>query len=123
MRWIVVFFLLLWLTGCNLFEPVGEYRVEPQPEWKQMWVEAQECTGRHGRWADLRFWVVPVEGMDPKIAGHTEGHDIYLRQDYAGTDPYSLFVVRHEMIHALGVHGHPRVPFVDPCHATWDSRQ
>jgi hypothetical protein len=45
----------------------------------------------------------------------TRGHTILLVERYVERP----MVVKHEMIHALGVKDHPARPFADPCHATW----
>jgi hypothetical protein len=103
----------LLLAACQ-FEPTGAQQIDPRPEWRAVWDSAQACTQRRGDYRRLRFFVVPVEGM--QLAGHTDGTDIYLREDFQ-----TPFVVKHEMIHALGVHHHPFTPFVNPCHATWES--
>lgn len=107
---------LLLLAGCSTFGPPDATQIDPPASWRTVWDSAQACSGLHGRFDDLRFYVVP-KGEMPGVAGHTEGHDIYLREDWQESD----FVVKHEMIHALGVHHHPYHPFVDPCHATWES--
>lgn len=107
----------LLLTGCAL-EPESDTPLPERPWFRAQWDTAQACTGLHGRFEDLRFWSVPeLEGG--KKAGKTFGHDIYIAEGY---ERYPV-VIRHEMIHALGIHGHPDVPFVTPCHATWGSNE
>lgn len=101
------------LTGCA-FEPTQDTPLTPRPWFRAQWDTAQTCTGLRGRYEDLRFWSVPDLGGK---AAKTFGKDIYIAEGY---EKYPL-VVKHEMIHALGIHDHPYHPFVDPCKATWES--
>ncbi len=103
------------LTGCAL-EPNSDTPLAPKPWFRAQWDTAQACTGRHGRYEDLRFWQVDELDGGTKAA-KTFGKDIYVAKGY---EKYPL-VIKHEMIHALGIHDHPFHPFVDPCHATWES--
>ena len=108
---------LLLLAGCTAFEPNTTAPIRPTPEYRALWDSAQACTGLHGDFSQLRFFVVPAADMGD-LAGHTEGRDIYLREGWE----QNTLVVKHEMIHALGIHHHhPYHPFVNPCHATWES--
>ena len=103
------------LTGCA-FEPTQDTPLEVKPWFRAQWDTAQACTGLRGRFEDLRFWrVAELDGGE--TAGKTFGRDIYIAEGY---EKYPL-VIKHEMIHALGVHGHPNTPFVLPCKATWES--
>ena len=103
------------LAGCS-FEPDNPTPLEERPWFRAQWDTAQACTGHHARYEDLRFYSVPeIDGG--KKAGRTIGKDIYIAEGY---EKYPL-VIKHEMIHALGIHHHPYHPFVDPCKATWES--
>jgi len=106
-------------VGCA-FEPEGAEPFTPPASYRVVWDSAQACTGRHGRFGALRFFVVPGDGFDTpdgREAGRTSGTTIYLSEAYVDHP----MVVKHEMIHALGVHHHPAIPFETPCHATWAS--
>lgn len=109
----------LWLFGCA-FEPPGAEPFAPPAEYRALWDSAQACSGRRGDFAHLRFFVVPGYSFDcpgGRCAGHTEGRTIWLAEDWHE----HAMVVKHELIHALGVGDHPYRPFTDPCHATWAS--
>jgi hypothetical protein len=115
---VAALFLTL-LMGCSSsFEVTGLVRIQPPYSYRAVWDSAQACTGRHGRFEDLDFFVGESLHSDQgSLAGHTSGHRIYIA---AGFERNPL-VVKHEMIHALGVNNHPLHPFVVPCRATWES--
>lgn len=118
--WYWIAFLATSLLFACAFEPEGAIPYVPPPEYRVTWDSAQACTGRHRDYSRLRFWVVPGDGFyrgDEALAGYTRFPNIYIAEGYLDHP----MVVKHEMIHALGVNGHPRVPFADPCHATWES--
>lgn len=121
---LVLAFLVALLTGCA-FEPEGAVPLTPPPEYRAIWDSAQACTGLHGDFDRLRFFTVEGEvfkGADGPATGTTVGRTIYLASHYADpSDSAGAMVIKHEMIHALGVHGHPDHPFVSPCRATWGS--
>ena len=112
--------LTLLLAGCA-FAPEDAQPFTPPAVYRAVWDSAQACTGRRGDFGQLRFFLVPGPYFDgPKgepDAGYTVGHDIYLAEAYL----MHPMVVKHEMIHALGVHKHPTRPFDEPCHARWES--
>jgi hypothetical protein len=106
---------LLLLAACSL-EPDGAIPIDPPDGARAIWDSAQACTGRRGDFGELRFYVVP-DGELPRNGAKTFGQDIYLREKYRDHP----LVLKHEMIHALGIHEHPYHPFVTPCKATWES--
>lgn len=104
-------------SGCA-FEPDGAVPFTPPPSYQALWDSAQACTGRRGDFGELRWYVAPaIERGGELYGGHTNGTTIYLA---AGWTDHPM-VVKHEMIHALGVHGHPSTPFAAPCRATWET--
>ena len=116
-----VFAVLLLLTqaGCA-FEPSADRTLVPPESYREVWAEAQACTGRTGRFDDLHFFVVEgsrFEGPHGPALGYTRGKTIWIAERWIDHP----MVVKHEMIHALGVDNHPRVPFAEPCKATWES--
>ena len=122
MRWPlywVAFLATSLLFAACAFAPEEAVPFTPPPEYRTIWDSAQACSGRHGDYDRLVFMLVPDAFDCPSgtCAGHTTGKTIYLAAGY--TD--HPMVVKHEMIHALGVSSHPYHPFVDPCHATWES--
>lgn len=110
--------LALAATGCA-FVPEDAEPFAPPPEYRQLWDSAQACTGRTGRFEELQWFVTPdnFECAGGIRAGCTRGKTIILSALYKDHP----MVVKHEMIHALGVRGHPKVPFERPCKATWES--
>jgi len=111
--------LAVLLTGCA-FMPEDAVPFEPPALYHDLWDSAQACTGRRGDFSQLRFFVVEGISFDTPqgpATGWTEGTTITLASEWVDHP----LVVKHELIHALGIDGHPYVPFVDPCHATWDS--
>lgn len=86
----------------------------------EMWAEAQGCTQREGRFGAITFYVAEdLVSSGEVVAGHYEAGEnaIYLLE---GWEDHPM-VVKHELIHALGVEGHPHVPFDSPCKATWQT--
>jgi hypothetical protein len=110
---------LLVLAGCA-FEPAGAVPFEPPPSYRAMWDRAQACSGRTRPIERVHFY--RLEGHDfhtPQgdAAGYSRTGEVWLAEDFLDHP----MVVRHEMLHALGVGGHPARPFDDPCRATWSS--
>jgi hypothetical protein len=111
--------LALSLSGCA-FEPEGGVPFDPPPSYREMWARAEACSGRTRAIELVRFYRLPghdFETPDGDAAGYGGSGEVWLAQDFLDHP----MVVRHEMIHALGVGGHPSHPFVDPCRATWSS--
>jgi hypothetical protein len=107
---------LLLLAGCAL-EPNGANPIAPPDGARAIWDSTQACSGRHGDFDQLRFYIVPDDEL-PGDAAKTFGQDIYLREKYRDHP----MVLKHEMLHTLGFgDDHPARPFIDPCRATWES--
>lgn len=121
--------LLFLLTACgDGFAPgeLGAVRFTPPPSYRLMWERAQSCSGRSGEFARLTWWVVPgvrtfeYAEDEPHADGLTDMRSLAVT--LAGGALSHPMVVRHEMLHALGIGpDHPEVPFQDPCRATWRS--
>lgn len=108
---------LLTLASSCAFAPNDATPLDPPAHYRELWNAAQSCTGRSGKWSELRFYIVPGDRFntpDGDAAGRTERHNIYLAEVNGWRNDR---VVKHEMIHALGVDGHPTHPFVNPCDA------
>ena len=105
---------LLALAACNL-APEDAVPYTPPASYRVLWDSAQACTGRSGDYDELRFFTTPGHAIDGSYAAKTFGTTIYIAEDWVASD----LVVKHEMIHALGVSGHPYHPFDDPCRAMW----
>jgi hypothetical protein len=113
----VTVLLALLLGGCASFEPEGATPFAPPASYRAVWTEAQACTGRRRDFNQLRFWWVPGESFEREgrpLAGYADRPNIYLAEIYRDHP----MVVKHEMIHVLGVGGgHP--PVFEQCKATW----
>jgi hypothetical protein len=119
---ILALVLLLLLAGCA-FEPEGAEPFDPPATYRAIWLATEACAGRTRPFGELTFFVVPGGGFTTSSSrlavGHYDGHhSIYLAGDYRDTE----FVIRHEMLHALGFTPHTPFPFVT-CHATWSSAE
>jgi len=118
---------VIFLSACTEFEPseLGAVRFDPPPSYREMWVRAQECSGRAGDFDRLGWWVVPGVRVFDYEAGQPDADGLYKSDGsitLAGAALSHPMVVRHEMLHALGLgRDHPTVPFRDPCRATWKS--
>ena len=113
----------LLLFGCGVTVPPDAESYDPPSSYPAMWDSAVACTQLHTRrFEELHFFVVPGEhsfwSHGEWAAGTTDGQG---NITFAGDYMYHPMIVKHEMIHALGIDNHPTVPFADPCHATWAS--
>lgn len=94
----------LLLTGCSMFEPSKDEPLDPRPEYPLWYMTVETCAGVRGDYNALRFFLLD---KNDERAGHTYGHDIWLRYP----DSYSRIIVEHEMLHSLigdGAHRDPR---------------
>ena len=96
----------------------GAQRVEPPPVYRLWWEMTQQCSGRPGLLARVRWYVVPgartivVQGRQLEGYWTPAGKAIVLAEE-AMLDGS---LVRHEMLHALHrVAGHPRGAFLERC--------
>jgi hypothetical protein len=121
---------LLCGVGCKAFSPAedGAERFTPPPSYREMWAVAEACSGRRGSFGAITWWVVPDTaafylGPDGWADGNYRAGTITL----AGDRINHPMVVRHEMLHALGLKAvkrdgyfeHPAV--FTTCKATWAS--
>jgi len=92
--------------------------IEPPREYRIWWGEMEDCTKLRRRMAGVRFFVVEGDGFT--VAGLTDTlwgvYDpkrswVYVAQ----TQMFLRETVAHEMIHALGIYGHPRFWFEAHC--------
>lgn len=110
-------------AACAAFQPEGAESITPPPSYRALYAEAEACTGRHGNFALVTWYVVPGAWFRSpnggRDAGHWEApHTIYLSAAYRDHP----LVVKHEAIHDLLQRGgHPDPPFANPCKATWES--
>lgn len=121
-RWIVGFVAVVAATtSCtDLFGPSlpsGAVVLDPLPaEYAGWWSLTERCSGLQGRLSDVRWYLVPeveaLPGQD-RAAGQYQSadHRVVFAEPYVRDG----FIVRHEMLHALGAHGHTRALFRERC--------
>jgi hypothetical protein len=120
--WKVALFSSLVLAGCvGAFMPEEAEPFDPPASYRAMWDSAQACTGRTRPFERVAFFKVPGRSFETpdndRAAGHASEGRVILAERWMAHP----MVVKHEMIHALGVYNHPRDIFERACKATWDS--
>ncbi len=106
---------LLLLVGCShpfdVDVPDNAIEFDPPPVYREWYALTAACVGRAGDFDRIRWFMVPGHGWDrgdDRVLGLWTGeHHIYISES-AMTYPVS---VRHEMLHDLGIRGHPEPPF------------
>lgn len=121
----VVALALIALTTCAFAPPEGTERFSPPAHYREIWKEAEACTGKRGDF-DRVDWSV-VEGKTfrssngtPAIGEWHSPHHILIASDWLTTD----WVIRHEMIHDLTHLPHDNGPrdiqiWGIQCHSMW----
>ena len=94
--------------------PDGAEWLEPVPaEYAEWWRALEGCSGLRGDFATVRFVVWPDRVVIPDTRwmgyAHTDTRIIELAGRALGP------TIRHEMLHMLGVGGHPEEFFVRRC--------
>lgn len=82
--------------------PVGSSPIVPPAHYRAIWKQAEACSGKHGDFDRVTWYVVPGQSFSsttntPAIGEWLKPHSILISQDWMGTD----WVVRHEMVHDL----------------------
>ena len=119
-RWLLLFLPVL--GACETMAPrlpPGAQRFTPPAVYQQWWQLTEECSGRSGRFADVRWYRVPGATDIPLGDGtmvnglwQPNGNEIVL----GGGTELEGDLVRHEMLHALlRSPGHDRAAFVGRC--------
>lgn len=125
MRSVPVLILLAAAAACDSMAPrlpPGAERFTPPAVYRQWWALTEACSGRSGRFGDVRWYRVPGATDIPLGDGtmvnglwDPEGSRIVL----AGGSVLEGDLVRHEMLHALlRSGGHDRAAFVGRCGGT-----
>lgn len=81
----------------------------------------EACSGLHGSFSSIDWYVVPGTTTLPGTHGEYQGEWFVQgnRISLASAEQFDGSLVRHEMLHALlGVDGHPRSEFLDRCAGT-----
>jgi len=115
--------LLLSLAACESPTglPPGAQRFTPPAVYRQWWSLTEACSGLHGDFDAVQWYVVPGErtiqldnGELTSAVWDPRGNRILIA---AGPDGrYAGDLVRHEMLHALRqAGGHPREDFIGRC--------
>ena len=96
-------------------EAPGVIEVVPPPQYRTWWAQAQRCTGRTRSMGEVRFAVVQGETF---VVGSDERLELlgffnpFTNTAYvAQGQMFNPLTVKHEMVHALGVFGHPEAVF------------
>lgn len=116
-----VILLAVLLGGCDVpMEPLpaGAVAIVPAAPYAMWWKRTEECAGRRGDFADVRWYVVPgvseflVDGSPYHGYWWPQGNRIVLAEGSMFSGP----LVRHEMLHAITREGgHSREDFVTRC--------
>jgi hypothetical protein len=86
--------LVLAVLALGCMEPSKDEPFTPPPEYQVWYARVEQCSGVHGSFDRLRFFVL---GAEDRRAGAARGHDIWIRAIYRETP----FVVEHEILHSL----------------------
>lgn len=116
--------LCLVFGTCAFAPPEGIERFTPPLHYRQIWEDAEKCSGKTGDFNKVHWYVVPgrsfrADGVDAIGHWHTP-HDIAIASEWLTTD----WVVRHEMVHELTRLPHDNGPrdiqiWGRQCHAMW----
>jgi hypothetical protein len=104
---IALLLVLATATCAWLFEPIplGE-EWTPPPVYREIWEEAEACTGTKGNFDRVRWGLVAGKTFECNGKGAigcwTKPHQIAIAQDWMNI----RWVVRHEMIHDLTGYTH-----------------
>jgi hypothetical protein len=101
--------------------PPGSRLFVPPPEYRLWWNLTEACSGLHGSFSSVDWYVVPGTTDLPGTHGEYQGEWFAQgnRISLASAEQFNGSLVRHEMLHALlGVDGHPRSEFLDRCAGT-----
>jgi hypothetical protein len=101
--------------------PPGAQRFAPPAAYRQWWALTEACSGLHGSFDAVQWYVVPNastlrldDGEVVNAAWEAKGNRIILAAELDG--PYAGDLVRHEMLHALlQAGGHSREAFIGRC--------
>jgi hypothetical protein len=115
--------LLLSLAACESPTglPPGAERFTPPAVYRQWWTLTEACSGLHGSFDAVRWYVLPNastleldDGTVVNAAWEARGNRIILAEEWDGR--YAGDLVRHEMLHALLQAGsHAREAFIGRC--------
>lgn len=103
--------VFLFVSSCTACTLVQMRYLEPQTVWERWWHETEECLGTTGNFHNVVFYkkkdVTSPCGLNT-LACYAPGIHIII---FGYGTEVNETIVRHEMIHALGVWGHPSPPF------------
>ena len=114
---------MLWLVACESPTglPPGAQRFTPPAVYRQWWALTEGCSGLHGSFDAVEWYVVPNastlrldDGEVVNAEWQPKGNRITVAAEPDG--PYAGDLIRHEMLHALlQTGGHPREAFIGRC--------
>ena len=117
------------IAGCAVSGkrlPLGAVPMPAPAVFQQWYQRTQECSGLHGSFSALQWFVIPGVSSfrthdGPAVGMWKKGRGsgaIVLAGNFVDRE----LVVRHEMLHSLiGRSGHPTELFIERCHLTWDT--
>jgi hypothetical protein len=118
----VTLLLTLALSGCDVMTgptryPSGALEWVPPDNYAALYEEVQTCIGRRGPiFESIRWFLVPTtndlrtfdcDGFEATGCYYHSDRRLYLVQG----DEYTIRLVKHELVHAAGITGHPAPPF------------
>lgn len=107
------------LLGCGDMITGPQNRLSISAEYRALWHEVEACSGLPRRSIDLvSFYQVEREQLPMTDTGHAYGYTaigplprIYLTPQATHT----AWLLKHEMMHAHGITGHPDEYFLELC--------
>lgn len=115
----VAMIILAMLMVCEAHaQPVGAVEFHPPSTYAQAWYEVEDCLGVHKDMRAVTFYRVRTPNGRSFVCGHyffglmtqychgqysVRANAIYLAEQMTGNE----VLVKHEMVHALGIHDHP----------------
>lgn len=110
------------------FAPSETYPFAPPAHYREIWAEAEACTGVQGDFDKVLWYEEPGNSFPTPTGaaiGYWSGHTITIAHDWRTTD----WVVKHEEIHELTRFTHDGTPsepgprdiqvWGKQCHAMW----
>jgi hypothetical protein len=118
--------LLLVFVTCAFAPPDGAREWTPPEDYREIWKEAEACTGKRGNFDRIQWMQIPGRSFDCDGKGISDigcwqkPHTITIASDWVNI----RWVAKHEMIHDLTGYRHDGGPrdiqiWGKQCHAMW----
>lgn len=104
---------VVWRYELARMREAGSFlEVLPSSEYREWWQEMETCSGRYADLHTFRFVVVRGPSFTLGTLALVGFYDLADRTMFVAQDAmFERAVVGHEMLHALGIFGHPDEPF------------